>query len=379
MKKSLWAVMALGLLGGVGPAALAAPQGAGDAVFSDAQFGAVAKLLTGSWKATGVKAGEGTADIVLSIAPVNIDTLPDAMYVEVARAEALEAPYRQAVLQFRKEGGKTYLRTYEFGTPNGEVQSLRTMWATPDAFPIEWTAEKLTATTDALVSGSGGTFTIATEKPVPSTKGGAASVSTEMQVSAGGLKVADRGLDANGKVVWGPAGGEWISFQHTESGVTVARPGDGLIVVSYPYTAKSDRTPSNDDIVTTQYIGSLGDGTVFDASYERGTPYRYQYDGRLLEGWKRAMMDARAGMKRKLIVPGPLGLKEQGLPAKKVGPNATLYFQVEVLDIQAKPKAEVPPPVEIQPDMNPAPVKPLPGKEVPKDMPKGVEPGAQPH
>ncbi len=363
MKTKLWILASLGIAGVVASSALAAPQAAGDVTFSNAEFGNMAKLLTGSWKATGVKAGDASADIVLSIAPVSMKGVPDALYCEVARADAIEAPYRQTILQFTTAGGKTHLRTFEFNTPNGEVHSLRTIWAAPDAFPAEVTIEKLTATTDAVVTASPGQFRATSEKAADVDKNGAKSVTTELEVSAASLKIADRGLGADGAVVWGPAPGEWTTFERASTGVSAVRLGDGLIVINYPSTVKQDKVPVNDDVIVTHYIGSLGDGTIFDASYERGSPFRYANDGPMLEGWKRAMGDARVGMKRKLIIPGPLAWKEQGHARKGIGPNATLYFQLEVLDIQPQPKKEVLPPVEIKPEDPNAP-KPLDMKPV---------------
>jgi hypothetical protein len=336
---------------------LAQPPAPAEATFSDAEFGQIAKLLTGSWKASGVKAGEGTADIVLSLAPVSIKGVENAMYAEVARAEAIEAPYRQTILQFHKEGGTTHIRTYTFNSPGGEVHCLRTIWAAPEAFPSEVSVEQLTPTTDMA-------FTQTPEgwhgnsAPFASSVGGAANISSEMLVGPATLKVADRGTAADGSLVWGPAPGEWMTFERTSTGVSTSRLDDGLIVINYPSTIRSEKTPVNNDFVLAQYIGSLGDGTIFDTSYERGTPYKYAFDEPILMGWKRAMGDAKAGMKRKLIIPGPLGLGEQGFARKGVGPNATLYFQLEVLDIQERPKAEKLPPVEIKPDVPGAP-KPL--------------------
>lgn len=362
MKKPLWTLIATGLLASLSPAAFAAPQDTpAEITFSDAEFGNMAKLLTGTWKATGVKTGDATADILLSIAPVSMKGVPDTLYCEVARAEAVDAPYRQTILQFRKEDGKTVLRTYEFNTPNGEVHCLRTMWATPDAFPAEITVEKLTPTTDAVVTAGAAQFRAVSAKPADSNKNGAATVTSELEVSTASLKIADRGLAADGSIVWGPATGEWTTFERAGAGVSVTRLGEGLIVVNYPSPNMQNKVPVNDDVIVTHYIGSLGDGTIFDTSYQRGSPYRYANDGPMLAGWKRAMGDARIGMKRKLIIPGPMGWGENGHARNGIGPNATLYFQLQILDIQPQPKKESLPPIEIKPD-EPGTAKPQDAK-----------------
>ncbi len=357
MKTTLWTVAALGLLTGACLPAHAAPQQPAEVTFSNAEFSQLAKLMTGSWRAAGVKAGDGTVDIVLSLAPVAIKDVPDAMYAEVARAEALEAPYRQTILQFTKVDGKTHIITYEFNTPNNEIQSLRTIWAAPDAFPAEVTREKLSPTTDAVVSGTGPVFTATSSQPYAGTTGGATTITSDMEISPAALKIADRGLAADGSVVWGPAKGEWMTFERASTGVSTSRLGDGLIVINYPSNIRSDRVAKNNDLVVAHYIGSIGDGTAFDTSFERGSPFRYNFDGPMLDGWKRAMGDVRVGMKRKLIIPGAMGWKDKGYPRKGIGPNATLFFQIEILDIQEQVRPENLPPVEIKPDdMNTKPM-----------------------
>ncbi len=335
----------------VAPAPPPAPAAAASGAFSDPEFETMAKLLTGSWKsANGVATGDSSTDVFFSLAPVAMTGVPDAMYAELARADSIDVPFRQVILQFHKENGKVHLRTMEFKRPKGEVISIRALWVLPEVFPAELTDADLQATTDMVFAKNGGTYHGVSSAPVASAIGGAMQVTSEIELMAGELKLADRGLAADGSVVWGPAKGAWTTFTRASTGMTVTTLGQGLFIINYPSNIQPEPTPKNDDIISTQYVGTVGNGTIFDASYTRGTPFRYTYDEPLMDGWRRAMSDVRVGMKRKLVIPGPMAWGEKGNPRRNIGPNATLFFQLEVLGITEAPKKAPLPPVEVKPD-----------------------------
>jgi len=81
------------------------------------------------------------------------------------------------------------------------------------------------------------------------------------------------------------------------------------------------------------YDGYLLDGTKFDSSRDRGTPYVFHVGkGEVIKGWDEAFGAMRKGEKRTLIVPWWLGYGETG--HGKIPPKATLVFEVELLDIK---------------------------------------------
>ena len=89
--------------------------------------------------------------------------------------------------------------------------------------------------------------------------------------------------------------------------------------------------PSLSDEVKCHYHGSLIDGTVFDSSVERGQPAVFPVN-EVIRGWVEALQLMSVGSKWRLYVPPELGYGEQGAGGV-IGPNSTLVFDVELLEI----------------------------------------------
>jgi FKBP-type peptidyl-prolyl cis-trans isomerase len=86
--------------------------------------------------------------------------------------------------------------------------------------------------------------------------------------------------------------------------------------------------------VKVHYAGRLTDGTEFDNSYTRGQPIEIQIgSGMVIPGWDEGIMMMQKGEKRTLFIPGELGYGPQGYPPR-IPPNATLVFDVELVDFQ---------------------------------------------
>jgi len=86
--------------------------------------------------------------------------------------------------------------------------------------------------------------------------------------------------------------------------------------------------------VKVHYTGTLTDGTKFDSSLDRGEPFTFQLGaGRVIKGWDEGVKGMRVGGKRKLTIPPDMGYGETGSPPK-IPPNATLVFEIELLDVQ---------------------------------------------
>ncbi len=90
--------------------------------------------------------------------------------------------------------------------------------------------------------------------------------------------------------------------------------------------------PRIGDEVTADYAGRLTDGTPFDSSYKRGTPFIFRVGtGQVIKGWDEAFLSMRKGEKRTLIVPYWLAYGEAGHPPS-IPPKATLIFEVQLWD-----------------------------------------------
>lgn len=86
--------------------------------------------------------------------------------------------------------------------------------------------------------------------------------------------------------------------------------------------------------VTVNYKGTLEDGTVFDSSYDRGTPFSFKLGaGEVIQGWDIGVAGMKVGGKRKLTIPPDLGYGAQGA-GSVIPPYATLIFEVELLKVE---------------------------------------------
>ena len=82
------------------------------------------------------------------------------------------------------------------------------------------------------------------------------------------------------------------------------------------------------------YTGWLKDGTKFDSSLDRGQPFQFRLGaGRVIKGWDEGVVGMNIGSKRKLIIPPHLGYGTRGA-GRLIPPNATLIFEVELLDLR---------------------------------------------
>lgn len=379
------AVVAL-LLGGalpVGPApALAAKAGAvAVPAQPSAQLDQIASMLVGSWKTTAPVAQTGgeagaTADVAMHIAKVEIPEIPNALYIELARADAMWKPYRQAIFQVYDYKGKPRLRTYEFRNNPGMTPSLTGMWLAPEAFP-KITRNDLIATLDVELAPKGKGFAGKTPYPYPTGVGGAVEMTSEIEITPEQIVSIDRGIGADGKVVWGSGEGMKYTFAKFDPGLEAKRLEGGLVVIDFVHP--EGREVKEGDKVTVHYSGWLADGTQFDSSRQEGRePFTYDWPGSLIKGWNDGTAGMTKGTIRRLIIPSELGYGDRGAGRGRIPPNATLFFELEALAIQTPeaPAADPMMPTDAQPGATPEqPKPPVPGSEPkPGSDPAGPRP-----
>lgn len=122
-------------------------------------------------------------------------------------------------------------------------------------------------------------------------------------------------------------GKKFLEDNKGKDGVTTLESGMQYIVMKEGTGPK----PSSTDQVKTHYHGTLVDGSVFDSSVDRGEPAMFPVN-RVIPGWTEALQLMPVGSKWKLFIPSDLAYGERGSPGG-IGPNETLIFEVELLEI----------------------------------------------
>ncbi len=95
------------------------------------------------------------------------------------------------------------------------------------------------------------------------------------------------------------------------------------------------KRPRSTERVRVNYRGTLLDGSEFDSSYSRGQPAEFALD-QVIAGWTEGVALMPVGAKYRFWIPSAIGYGERGSPPT-IGPNATLVFDVELLDILGAP------------------------------------------
>lgn len=114
--------------------------------------------------------------------------------------------------------------------------------------------------------------------------------------------------------------------------------------------AGDGETPQPGDIVSVHYTGTLEDGTEFDSSLTRGEPIQFPLgQGAVIQGWDEGIAMMQVGDKVRLTIPPELGYGPAGAGGV-IPPNATLIFEVELVDIVPPPPTPtpLPPPTEVE-------------------------------
>ena len=111
---------------------------------------------------------------------------------------------------------------------------------------------------------------------------------------------------------------------------------DGVVVtesgLQYESLREGEGTgPGETDRVTIHYKGTLIDGTQFDSSYDGGTPATFGVNG-VIPGFSEGLKLMNVGSHYRFTIPSDIGYGTSG-SGQVIGPNATLIFEVEMLEI----------------------------------------------
>ena len=102
----------------------------------------------------------------------------------------------------------------------------------------------------------------------------------------------------------------------------------GMIYI--PSTEGTGASPAATDRVKVHYKGTLVDGTQFDSSYDRNEPATFPLNG-VIKCWTEGLQKMKVGGKARLVCPPDIAYGAFGRPG--IPPNATLNFEVELLEV----------------------------------------------
>ncbi len=135
----------------------------------------------------------------------------------------------------------------------------------------------------------------------------------EAEANAATLENLQKGLD-------------FLAANRTKDGVKVTKSGLQYKVITLGTGAK----PLASDKVKVHYKGTLIDGTTFDSSYDRGTPAEFPL-ANVIKGWTEGLQLMPVGSKYEFYIPSELAYGQRA--PQTIGPNQTLIFEVELLEI----------------------------------------------
>ena len=132
--------------------------------------------------------------------------------------------------------------------------------------------------------------------------------------------------DANAKI-----GAEFLAANAKKQGVQTTKSGLQYQILK-PGTGQS---PKANSIVKVNYEGRLIDGTVFDSSIARNQTAEFQVS-QVIQGWTEGLQLMKEGAEYRFFIPAQLGYGQIG-SGDVIEPNSTLIFDVELIEILAKP------------------------------------------
>jgi len=104
--------------------------------------------------------------------------------------------------------------------------------------------------------------------------------------------------------------------------IDIVTPGDGVTF------------PAKGQTVVVHYIGTLLDGTKFDSSRDRNSPFKFSIGmGQVIRGWDDGVAKLSVGTRAKLTCSSDYAYGSRGFPGV-IPPDATLVFDVELLGLE---------------------------------------------
>ncbi|WP_154222886.1 FKBP-type peptidyl-prolyl cis-trans isomerase [Marinicella rhabdoformis] len=132
------------------------------------------------------------------------------------------------------------------------------------------------------------------------------------------------------------AGDAFMAKKKSEDGVKAT---DSGILYEVLTEGTGPKPAAATDTVVVHYTGTLIDGTKFDSSVDRGQPATFALN-QVIKGWTEGVQLMNTGSKYRFYIPSELAYGSDARPGSPIGPNSTLIFDIELIEVKT-PKAEV--------------------------------------
>ncbi len=134
------------------------------------------------------------------------------------------------------------------------------------------------------------------------------------------------------------AGDAFLAKKKTEDGVKATDSGILYEVIS---EGTGTKPTAATDTVVVHYTGTLIDGTKFDSSVDRGQPATFALN-QVIKGWTEGVQLMNTGSKYRFFIPPELAYGSDARPGSPIGPNSTLIFDIELIEVKAPQVKEAP-------------------------------------
>lgn len=108
---------------------------------------------------------------------------------------------------------------------------------------------------------------------------------------------------------------------------------DSGILYEVMTQGKGVKPASASSTVVVHYVGTLIDGTEFDSSVKRGQPATFALN-QVIKGWTEGLQLMNTGSKYRFFIPPELAYGADARPGSVIGPNSTLIFEVELIEVK---------------------------------------------
>ena len=132
----------------------------------------------------------------------------------------------------------------------------------------------------------------------------------------------------------GPTAAAWAAnLPWRPTGAQTVRTGTGLSYVVIKSGDPDGVSPTRDSTVRVHYDGRLAEtGERFDSSWARGEPAQFPVDG-VIQGWTEVLQLMKPGDRWLVNIPPVLAYGPEGSGSGAIGPNETLMFEIDLLDV----------------------------------------------